>query len=35
VGALKLLNNEFAPHLFLGAASSDLAAPEEEDADDE
>jgi hypothetical protein len=31
--ALKLLNDEFAPYLLLGAASSDLAAPDE--ADDE
>jgi hypothetical protein len=29
--ALKLLNGEFSPHHLLGAASSDLAAPEEED----
>jgi hypothetical protein len=33
--ALKLLNDEFAPYHLLGAASSDLAAPEEEDADGE
>jgi hypothetical protein len=33
--ALKLLNDEFAPYHLLGAASSDLAAPDEEDTDDE
>jgi hypothetical protein len=32
---LKLLNNEFAPYHLLGAASSDLAAPEEKDTDAE
>jgi hypothetical protein len=31
--ALKLLNDEFAPYHLLGAASSDLAAPEQDDAD--
>jgi hypothetical protein len=33
--ALKLLNDEFAPYLLLGAASSDLAAPQEEDIETE
>lgn len=33
--ALKLLNDEFAPYRLLGAASSDLTAPEEEDIDEE
>lgn len=33
--ALKLLNDEFAPWLLLGDASSDLAAPEQDDADSE
>jgi hypothetical protein len=33
--ALKLLNHEFAPYHLLGAASSDLAAPEEEDTEAE
>lgn len=33
--ALKLLNDEFAPYHLLGAASSDLAAPEPDDADSE
>jgi hypothetical protein len=33
--ALKLLNDEFAPYHLLGAASSDLAAPEQDDADSE
>jgi hypothetical protein len=31
--ALKLLNDEFAPYHLLGAASSDLAAPEQDDGD--
>jgi hypothetical protein len=31
--ALKLLNDEFAPYYLLGAASSNLAAPEQDDAD--
>jgi hypothetical protein len=31
--ALKLLNDEFAPYHLLGAASSDLAVPEQDDAD--
>jgi hypothetical protein len=31
--ALKLLNDEFAPYHLLGAAASDLAAPEQEDTD--
>jgi len=35
VAALKLLNDEFTPYYLLGAASSDLAAPEEENTDDE
>jgi hypothetical protein len=35
VAALKLLNNEFAPYLLLGDASSDLAAPKKEDTDAE
>ena len=33
--ALKLLNDEFAPYHLLGAASSDVAAPEQDDADSE
>jgi hypothetical protein len=33
--ALKLLNDEFAPYYLLGNASSELAAPEEDDADSE
>jgi hypothetical protein len=33
--ALKLLNDEFAPYLLLDPASSDLAAPEQDDADSE
>lgn len=33
--ALKLLNDEFAPYHLLGAASSDLAAPEQDEADSE
>jgi hypothetical protein len=35
VVALKLLNDEFAPHHLLGDASSELAAPEQDDADSE
>ncbi len=31
--ALKLLNDEFSPHVLLGDASADLAAPEQGDAD--
>ena len=31
--ALKLLNDEFAPYHLLGAGASDLAAPEQDDAD--
>jgi hypothetical protein len=33
--ALKLLNDEFTPYYLLGNASSELAAPEEDDADSE
>jgi hypothetical protein len=33
IAALKLLNDEFAPFHLLGAASPDLAAPEQDDAD--
>jgi hypothetical protein len=32
--ALKMLNDEFAPYHLLGTASSDLAAPDEEDTDE-
>lgn len=35
IAALKLLNNEYSPRHLLGAASSDLAAPEHDDADSE
>jgi hypothetical protein len=34
IAALKLLNDEFAPYHLLGAASSNLAAPEQDDDSD-